>query len=407
MRSILALLAILGAASSLAAVPQPAPAPVIDEAAVSAGDPTDTSLVPRLTRRTLAVAMAKANRGEHADAAELLIRHLQDHPDQDHHLVRYRLARSLEALAQPEAARDHYLQSVRLEPRLAIGWLNLGHVQYALGDYAAAAAAFLRSFRSDPRPQPETLFFAAAGYSLAGDSAAAAPLLQELCSGSWGPPRHDWYAQLTACAIEIGQRALAGPALASYLAQDPANHEAWYLIYQLNVGLKDYREAAIALAVVGYLRELTPQERRTLGDLYSVVEVPFLAAGQYEVALTPEARAEDFERLASALVAAHDLEAAAASLRTGLQTTASARLWALLGDVHYLRRDYAAAAEAYAQAVELDPGAGRVVLMIGYCHLELGDRGRAIQHLVAAAKFEDQADLAERLLMRARRMSQT
>ncbi len=370
-------------------------------------DASDMSQVPRLVSKVLVRATAKAKRGEHAEAIAILDEHLAAHPDQDHYLVRYHLARSHDALEQYGDARRQYAAAVALEPRLSAGWFGLGHVDYTLGNFEESAAAFHESFRTDANPQPETLYFAAAGYMAAEEYAAAAPLLAELCGGGWGAVRHDWYAQLASCAIHLEQRELAAPVLAEYLASDPGNHEAWYLSYQFHVGFKDYRDAAVALTMVGYLRELNPREQRTLGDLYNVVGVPALAGDRYHAALGDDARAEDYERLASALVAAHDLDGALASLRQGLQTHPAPRLWSLLGDVHYLRRDYAAAADAFAQVIRLDHDNGRAWLMVGYCQIELGNRGLAIQNLVAAAKYDDQSDLAERLLQRARKMNQS
>jgi len=368
-------------------------------------DPTDMTQVPRLERKVLVRATAKARRGEHAEAVAEIEGHLREHPDQDHFLLRYHLARSHDALEQYEEAREQYAAAVAAEPRLSEAWFGLGHVNYTLREYAASGDAFLKAFRTAIDPQPQTLYFASAGYMLAEDHETAAPLLEELCSGRWGTPRHDWYAQLASCAISLQRPELAGPVLERYLLEAPGSHDAWYLAYQFHVGFKDYREAAVALTMVGFLRELSPREQRTLGDLYTMVDVPALASEKYRASLTEEARAEDYERLASALVAAHDLQGALDSLREGLRKQPTPRLWSLLGDVHYLRKDYAAAAEAFAQVAELDPDNGRALLMIGYCHIELGNRGLAIQNLVAAAKHEDQAQLAERLLMRARKMT--
>lgn len=367
-------------------------------------DPSDLSTVPRLVSKILVRATAMARRGEHAEAIALLSQHLADHPDQDHYLVRYHLARSHDALEQYDPARAQYEAAVALEPRLAAAWFGLGHAAYSIDDFAASGRAFLESFRRDADPQPETLYFAAAAYMAAKDDATAAPLLAELCSGSWGDPRQEWYAQLASCAINLGQPELAGPTLARYVQTHPDRADAWYLAYQYQVGLRNYREAAIALTLVGYLRELSPRERTTLGDLYNVAGVPLLAGEYYRTALTVESRGEDYERLASSLVAAHDLEGALNILREGLQARPTPRLWSLLGDVHYLRKDYAAAAEAFNELARVDPQNGRALLMVGYCQIELGNRGLAIQNLVAAAKFEEQSDLAERLLMRARKM---
>jgi tetratricopeptide (TPR) repeat protein len=371
-------------------------------------DPNDMSQVPRLVRKVLFRAITKAKRGEHADAIAVLREHLDSYPDQDHVLLRYHLASSHDALGEYAEARAEYGRTVAMDPRLAEAWFGLGHVEYTQGNYASSAVAFERAFRASPDPRPETLYFAAAGSMLAEDYTAAAPLLEELCSGKWGVPRHDWYAQLAACALELQRPELAADHLDRYLTVQPDSHDAWFLQYQFEVGQKHYREAAVALTIVSYLRDLTPRESRTLGDLYNVAAVPALASGRYRAAMAGgSAQAEDYERLVSAYVASHDLDAALAALEEGLDTDPTPRLWSLLGDIHYLRRDYAAAARAFTRVAELDPEAGRPWLMIGYCHIELGERGLAIQNLVKAAKYEDQEDLAVRLLDRARKMSQT
>ncbi|MEZ4386551.1 MAG: tetratricopeptide repeat protein [Candidatus Krumholzibacteriia bacterium] len=371
-------------------------------------DPSDMSQVPRLVRKTLFRAITKAKRGEHAEAVAILGEHLAEHPDQDHPLVRYHLAVSEDALEEYGEAKAQYSRAVDMEPRLAAAWFGLGHVEYTLGHYASSGAAFLRAFKTSSDPRPETLYFAAAAFMLAEDQAAAAPLLTELCSGNWGVPRHEWYAQLAACALDLEQPALAQERLAAYLQAQPDNHEAWFLQYQFEVGQKHYREAAVALTVVGYLRELTPREQRTLGDLYNVAAVPALACARYRRAMDGQTpAADDYERLVSAYVASHDLDAALDALERGLDDDPTPRLWSLLGDIHYLRKEFAAAADAFAHVAELDPENGRPWLMIGYCNIELGNRGPAIQNLVKAAKFEDQADLAVRLLDRARKLKQT
>ncbi|MBD3222948.1 tetratricopeptide repeat protein [bacterium] len=370
-------------------------------------DPSDMSQVPRLTRKVLFRAITKAKRGEHADAIATLEEHLRDHPDHDHFLVRYHLGASHDALGRYEDAKLQYTRSVEMEPRLDSGWFGLGHVEYNLGNYASSGAAFLKAFRTAIDPQPETLYFAAAGYMLAEDHETAAPLLDELCSGKWGVPRHDWYAQLAQCAITLERPGLAEDRLEHYLQIQPDSHEAWFLRYQFEVGFERYREAAVSLTIVGYLRELTPREQRTLGDLYNVVEVPALASDRYRRAMDgDDTSAEDYERLVSAYVAAHDLDEALAALEEGLKTDPTVRLWSLLGDIHYMRQEYAESARAFARVAELDPENGRPLLMIGYCHIEMGNRGLAIQNLVQAAKFDDQKDLAVRLLKRARKLKQ-
>jgi len=60
------------------------------------------------------------------------------------------------------------------------------------------------------------------------------------------------------------------------------------------------------------------------------------------------------------------------------------RLWALLGDLHYMDENY-----------------GRAYLMMGYCALEKGRVEEAAERLNEAAEFPDYRQTALKLLKRA------
>ena len=131
--------------------------------------------------------------------------------------------------------------------------------------------------------------------------------------------------------------------------------------------------------------------------------VPWLASQRYGMALGGEAGVEDYERLGSALVAAHETEVAIEILSSALEEHDSRRLWSLLGDVHYLRQEYGPARDAFSRIAEEDE-TGRAWLMQGYCALELGEKEAALDLLARATAYPDQADMAQILLQRAMRL---
>ncbi|MFN2369980.1 MAG: tetratricopeptide repeat protein [Candidatus Krumholzibacteriia bacterium] len=364
----------------------------------------DTTALPRKIRKVVFLSSAYAKRGDYERAAAVLRDHLQENPDQDHYLVRLHLAQHLSDLGRTAEALDQYRQSIERQPGLDRGWLGLADAAYDLERYLVAGEAFLAGYACAQERRPEVLYYAAASYLMAGDHAKALPVFTDLVDRFGGRADLKWYQGLVIAALGAGEPGLADAGVAQLLKITPEDPEAWYLKYQHAVGKRDFRTAAVCLTVVGYLRDLTPQERRQLGDLHSVGEVPWLAGREYAravEALGDAADGADWERLASALVAAHDTGEALAVLDQALAAAPTRRLVALQGDVHYLRHEYGQALDAYARLADLGDDTGRAWLMLGYCALELGRREEALTHLGRASNFEQQADMAQLLLQRA------
>lgn len=377
------------------------------------GDLYDMSLVPRKIRTVVFRAAAYGKAGQPQRAVELLQEHLKEHPDQDHYLVRLHLAQNLGDAGRTAESLEHYRAAVDLEPRLERGWYGLADAAYDLQQYDLAGEAFHRGYLAAPDRPDEVLFYAATAYLQAERPGDAWPLFTRLTSGASGASGASgttgavslkWYQGLVAAAVRMEQPDLAGPAVERMLVQFPDDPDAWYLKYQWSVAGGDFRAAAVALSVVGFLRSLDQAEQKQLGDLFSVIQVPHLASRHYRAGLKETAGAEDFERLASSLVAAHEIDQALAVLQTALTGTETPRLISLLGDIQYLRKDYEAAMAAFARLSAMDPAQGRGWLMQGYCALELGRRDQALDLLARASNYEDQAEMAQLLIQRALRM---
>lgn len=361
----------------------------------------DLTEVPRHQRKILFRAAGYAKRGQVEEAAALLAGHLRDHPDQDGPLLRLHLAQNLADLGRMTEAGDHYRRAVELEPRLDRAWFGLADAAYELKEYALAGEAFAQGYEVSPERPTEVLYYAAAAYLLAEQPAAALPFFQRLTSGRFGTIEAKWVQGLLAAASRLEQPDLAAEGVQRLLKAMSDDPEAWILKYQFEASRRDFRAAAVALRVVGFLRPLSATEQKQLGDLLLIVGVPELASRHYREGMSSAGTSAEFERLASALVAAHETEEALLVLEAALQVDPTTRLWSLLGDIHYLRQEYAEALAAFQRVNAEGDETGRAVLMQGYCALELGRCDEALDLLARASTFPDQEEMAQRLIQRA------
>jgi tetratricopeptide (TPR) repeat protein len=381
--------------------PRPADEPAIPDT------PLETiSDLPRRSRLALFSAQGKREEADFGEAARILEEFLEEHPDEDHYLIRFHLANSLVQADRPEEALSHYQAAMELEGRFMQGWLNLGELAYNLGRYTLAAESILKGYDLNPERPAHLLYHAAAAYVMGEKPELAAPILKELLSRAHGEPKLEWYrAFITACLqLEDGPRGEA--AVDSMLGVYSSDANAWLFAYQYYAATGDFKKAAIALTVTGYLRPLSREEQIQLGNLYAAIEVPYAASVHYESAIGDSASLADFEMLASAHLAAHDTQAALQTLNRALERQPSARLWSLLGDLYYMEENYEASMDAFRNCSELDEKHARSYLMMGYCALELGEVQEAVTQFELAANFPDQEEKARRLIERVKYMQQ-
>jgi len=397
-RRLIPLILLLAAGAALAV-------PVPDRAAREArqAELGDVSSLPGRARRALFAANELRDRGDPAAAAQKLAAAAAEHPDLDHHLLRHLRGDCLYRTGDREGALIEQRAAAALSPDFAAAWLASARTAYELSRYGPAAEGFERGFRLDPDPDPTWLHYAAVASLLDERPAAAVALLSELVDGAHGPPRMDWCRDLAAAAVEAGDTAAATAAAATLCTRFADAPEAWLTAYRVHALAGDNARAAVALTMVGYLRPLAREEAGTLGDLYFALDAPALAGRYYEQALGDEAGVDDYERLSSAWLAARDEARAAEALARGLDRFPSPKLWSLLGDLRLMQEGPAAAFEAYRESAALDPAAGRVQLMLGWCALESGRPRDAIAALERAAADSTHARAAESLLTRARR----
>ena len=366
----------------------------------------DVSDVPAAARFAMFEAQKEREAGNPEAAIDILSEFLQEHPEQDHFLVRFHLALSWARRGDLEEALESYQTSVGMEPMFAQGWLNLGELAYNMSRYALAAEALGRGYEASEWKDPNVLFFNAAALVMDGRSAEAVPLLSELTSGAHGEPTMEWHRALIMAHLELGNEDEGGRAVDSMLSQFYEDPEAWRLAFRYYASSGDYESAAIALTVGGYMLPLTRDEEMTLGDLYLAIGVPVLASDMYASALADSGSAQDLERLASAYLASYDFESAFDAIHRALDQEPTARLWSLLGDLHFMRKEYEESYDAYGHSAEVDTTSGRALLMMGYCAIQMERHGEAMAALERAVEFPDESGKANQLLSALRQLAE-
>lgn len=358
----------------------------------------DVSDVPAEARLALYTAQQLREEGDPDGAVNVILDFLEEHPEQDHFLVRFHLAASWARRGSLEEALGSYQRSVEMEPLFAQGWLNLGELAYNLGRYELAASALATGYETSEWKDSSVLFFSAAALVMAERPAEATPILEDLVSGGHGDPTMEWHRALIMAYLDLEDAERGEAAVDRMLRQFRDDPDAWRLAFRYFASAGDYENAAIALTIGGYLRDLTREEEMQLGDLFLAVGIPAQASAYYAGALAGGGSRDDLERLASAYLASYEFEAALEAINRALDEEPTPRLWSLLGDLHFMRKDYEASFEAYRRCAEADPEFARAYLMMGYCAIQMERMADAVAPLERAAEFPDQSAKAGQLL---------
>ncbi len=363
---------------------------------------TDLAQIPGKVRRVLFQAQQRREAGESGEAVALLRTYLSKHPEEDHPLLRFYLASDLTLIGKQREALAQLQAAVDMDPTFAHAWLSLGEVAYDLCQYGLAGKAFANGYEYSPARHPGVLYYAAVSFLQAQEFDRALQLLTDLVSGNHGEPELDWYRALVSTCLDLNRTEQASRVADDMLRVHGDNPTAWKIVYQFAAAQGDYRRAAVALTVVGYLRPLRREELSQLGDLYVLIDVPVQACRYYEQARPDSSSPRDYERLSSAYIAAHDAERALHTLERALERKPTTRLWSLLADLYYMQEDYEESYRAFRECARLDTTRARAHLMMGYCALELGWVEEATQHLERSAAFPELEEVSRELLNRAK-----
>ncbi|MBN2564718.1 MAG: tetratricopeptide repeat protein [Candidatus Eisenbacteria bacterium] len=358
----------------------------------------DISDVPAEARLALFTAQQAREQGDPDTAVNTLLAFLEGNPEDEHFLLHFHLAVGWNQRGDLEEALRSYRRSVELEPLFAQGWLNLGELAYNMGLYAEAADALMKGYGVSEWKEPNVLFFSSAALVMDGRPAEAVPILERLVTGSDSTAKLEWHRALIMAHLELEDAENGTASVERMLSQYPDDPEAWRLAFRYYASSGLYEDAAVSLTVAGYLRSLTRSERMTLGDLYLAIGVPIQAGDYYESAVADSGSVADLERMASAHLSAYEYEQAFEVLNRALSLEPTARLWSLLGDLHFMQKDYQESYNSYSRCVEMDPQYERAYLMMGYCAMQLQQTENALAALSRAAEFPEQASKANQLI---------
>ena len=248
--------------------------------------------------------------------------------------------------------------------------------------------------------KPDLLYYAAVAHVLDGHPGKASPILEALVSGKHGEPAKEWFQALLNIYLDLDQEEKAERLIEQMMQRYGDQPETWKLCYQFETNRQNYKMAAVALTVYSYMKPLTREEAALLADLYAAIKVPLLACAYYEKAFASGASPEEYERLASAYLAAHRTGQARKLLTEAVKNEPTPNLWSLVGDLNYTEQDYEGAYYAFEESARLDPKDGRAYLMMGYCALQANKKTQAAEALQKAKGFPKQRKLAMQLLKR-------
>jgi len=356
---------------------------------------------PASVRRVLYRAQLHMNQEEYEEALQILREYLAKHPDKNHCLLAFSMGNALYALEKPEEAFGHFQKAVALDPAYDSAWINLGQLAFELGRYDLAADALARGYELSEDKNSGHYYYAAVAQIMAGHHDRAAGMLERLLALPDVTPAQELYRSLLHTYLELNREADAERIIRRMLSLYADDPETWKLCYRFEANCDRYLKAAAAMTIYSYLTPLSREEQVLLGDLYAAVNAPLVATRYYESAMASQASPADYEKLASAYIAAHRPEEALRVLRRALEREPTAKLWSLLGDLHFLQERYAEARDAFRQGARLDPDNGRLFLMAGYCSLELDQKAEAGPDLKKAATDPRHRKMARRLLQQA------
>ena len=226
----------------------------------------------------------------------------------------------------------------------------------------------------------------------------AVPLLQKGIAAT-PKPAPEWQRALVAALVGVGQHAEAAKLLEPLLRANPAQREGWSQLAALYLKLGN-RERALATMEIasrlGYLN--SAEERLRLVTLTGQLGAPFEAAsvlqGWMQTGQVPKNLANQ-KLLAALWVRARERGPALSVLGEIVATQPTREIYEQIAQLQLERQDYARAAQALAQAVQLGGATGPVLMSLGLARYQMADIDAALGAFREARAFPPQAKLAQ------------
>ena len=370
------------------------------------GTPSIAETIPvDMTRpeQTVAYQAQQAiKKKDYAVAQNILKTYIDKHPQGVHYRLTFALGNALLMAGELEEALGHYRTAAAVYPEDAAVWQNMGKVFYDLKMYSDAGDSLVRAAALIAPSSARISYQAAVAYILAENPKAACSLLDRIVSQAGGTPEPVWLEALLKVRLDLGQQEKAFKLVCRLLRDKGDNPQMWQILARLYVDRGEYQNAAAALEVYSSLTPASEKEKRLLGDIYRMANVPLKAARQYEKIITidndDDVKPADCEKAASAYLAAHRPNKAIDVLQRGLESHPTSRMWWMLASTFYAKEDFEEAHHAFEKSTQSDPKNAGAHLMIGYCAIQLDHMQAAKKAFAQAARFPQQHAEAEKML---------
>lgn len=359
------------------------------------------SEAPKLTpsvQKVVYTAQQAMEKKDYLKAEEYLKKFIEKNPQKPQYLVEFTLANALAMAGKDRDALAHYMAAANLYPVFAAAWQNMGKIYFDLKQYDEAGDCLLKAYELNEKKESAILYYAAVSYIMAKKETKALPHLEYLVSGEVEPPKTEWLEALLKVYMDLKLKEKAFAVVRRLIDENRADPRWWKILAQLHLQQSDYKPAVAALTVHSYLTPLKNQDIVLLGDLTNAIGVPLKAAEYYEKALTLENNVADYEKLASAYIAAHRPAKAIEVLDRALEKKPTSGLWFMMGYVLYEKENFDKAYNAFDQSTRFDPKNARAYLMMGYCALQMDRKGIARSAFQKATRFPKERKIAKELL---------
>jgi tetratricopeptide (TPR) repeat protein len=335
---------------------------------------------------------------EFLKAEECLKKYIRQYPKKPHYLVEFTWGNALTLRGKEREALSHYEAAADLYPDYAPIWQNIGKICFDLKQYEKAGDCLLKAYETTEKKDPLALYNVAVSYIMGGKEKKALAHLMYLSSGRAGVPKSEWLEAMLKVCMDLQLKEKAFELINRLLDKSGNDPRWWKILAQFHLQQNDYKKALTALTIYSYLTPINRKDIMLLGDLASTVGVPLKAGEYYEKALNFSNNPVDYEKLASAYIAAYKPEKAIQVLTVALKKKPTSGLWFMMGQVLYQKEDFDKAYNAFDQSACLDPGNGEAYLMMGYCALRIERKDTARDALQKACRFPKQHKMAKELL---------
>lgn len=350
--------------------------------------PDETTLT-RKARIALVQAQSLMGEKKNKEAAAVLDDFIQANPDENHAWVAYTLGGLCLELDRPAKALSWYEKTLDFCPAYAPAWQNMARVCFDLKKYNRAGAALEKTWELSGRKDSLLRYQAAVAYVYAKAPEKALSLLTLICSDPNSAPKKEWVTLFVQVAVELKQPQKAVNVVETLLAGADPVPCLFRLAAILYLEMADYVKAAQNLEAYGLVVTLTREEQKLLADLYAGLGIPEKAALNYQKALALKPCQRLKEKEVTCLLDACEYDAALASAQKGLAAYPESRiLWRIKGWVHYEKKEFAQATQAFGKAFALDRKDINTLFMQGLCACRAGERDTAGKALRKAAQHD-------------------